>query len=310
MERSSALPPSPFLVHGAMLLTAFLVSTSFTVGKAITPYLDPVILTLIRFLIASTLFWLLLRRHAALSLPTPLALFRYSLISAALVGFFWLMFLALRHTSPLNTAVIFTTVPGLSGLYSWFLVRERLKANQLIALFLAMAGAIWVICDGKLTRLWQLHFNSGDLLFFAACLFMAAYTPLVKKFHCGESMRVMTFWILITGSCWLFLLAIPKLEIFSHLQDVPIRVWIGISYLAIFTTITTFFLTQWATLYLGPTRVAAYSFTYPIYIVVIEWALRGTLPSFATVLGVMLFFFPAMYVLQKSLVPESKKTGK
>ena len=43
-----------FSIYG--LLAATLVSTSFTVGKAIASGLDPIILTLVRFLIAALLF--------------------------------------------------------------------------------------------------------------------------------------------------------------------------------------------------------------------------------------------------------------
>src|SRR5689334_7171744 len=51
---SRSYPPG--LLHGSMLISAFLVATSFTVGKAITPFMDPVALTLLRFLIATLLF--------------------------------------------------------------------------------------------------------------------------------------------------------------------------------------------------------------------------------------------------------------
>jgi len=69
-------------------------------------------------------------------------------------------------------------------------------------------------------------------------------------------------------------------------QTVPAIVWFGIGYLAFFTTIITFFITQWATLHLGPTRVAAYSYLYPPLIVLIEWCLRRDLPTLHTMLGI------------------------
>ena len=42
--------------HGAMLVYAFLVSTSFPVGAAITRGLDPVVLTCLRFALAALTF--------------------------------------------------------------------------------------------------------------------------------------------------------------------------------------------------------------------------------------------------------------
>jgi drug/metabolite transporter (DMT)-like permease len=289
--------PSLGLLHGAMLLSAFLVSTSFTVGKAITPFMDPAALTLIRFLLATLLFAPYVRRTFGLSFPGVAALLRYSLISAALVGFFWLMFQSLRITNPLNTGVIFTTVPGISGLYSWFLLRERLGGYRIAALILAMVGALWVIFEGDMHRLLRMQLNSGDLLFFGGCLLMALYMPLVKLLHRGEPMAVMTLWVLVTGSVWLLLFAVAKLPGVPW-ATIPAKVWLGIAYLALFTTIVTFFISQWATLHLGPTRVMAYSYLYPPLIVLIEWLLHRSLPPLASLVGIVIIL-PAMFIVQR-----------
>ena len=63
------------------------------------------------------------------------------------------MFLALRYTTALNTSVIFTLVPSMSGIYAMILVRERLPGAQLAALAVGMIGAIWVIFRGDLDLL-------------------------------------------------------------------------------------------------------------------------------------------------------------
>lgn len=126
---------------------------------------------------------------------------------------------------------------------------------------------------------------------------MALYMPLVKLLHRGEPMAVMTLWILITGCGWLLLFAAPKLPTMSW-PTVPAMVWGGIGYLAVFTTIVTFFITQWATLHLGPTRVMAYSYLYPPLIVLLEWGLHGKLPALTTMAGVLIIL-PAMIVVQK-----------
>ena len=110
-------------------------------------------------------------------------------------------------------------------------------------------------------------------------------------------MAVMTVWILITGCAWLLLFALAKLPAISW-TVVPMTVWLGIAYLAIFTTIVTFFISQWATLRLGPTRVMAYSYLYPPQIVLIEWILYRDLPPLRIMLGVLIIL-PAMIVLQR-----------
>ncbi len=289
--------PPRWLTHLLMLLTASLVSTSFTVGKAIADGMDPTVLTLVRFICAVLFFLPYVRKKYGLTRPPLTSLFRYSLISLALVGFFILMFLSLQYTTALNTGVIFTLVPGISGIYSMILLRERLGTNRLLALMFAMIGAIWVLFHGNPANLLAMHLNRGDLLFFFGCLLMALYTPLVKLFYRGEPMAVMTFWILLTGCGWLLLMAAPKL-IATPWASIEPMVWIGILYLAVFSTVITFFLSQWSTLHLGPTRVMAYSYLYPPLILLIDWALGHGLPSARILPGVFLITL-AMIVVQK-----------
>jgi drug/metabolite transporter (DMT)-like permease len=278
-----------------MVVAAILVSTSFTVGAAITRELDPAVLTLIRFTIAACIFGPLV--HCRYGLGFSLSLFlRCSLISACLVIFFFCMFLSLRYTSALNTSVIFALVPSISGGYALFINGERLGRGQLLALFCGMLGTFWVISRGDMTQILGMQWNQGDLIFLGGCFAMGLYTPLVKLLHRGESMAVMTFWVLITGSLWLLALAGGRLPLVAW-SDIPIFAWLGVVYLAVFTTIVTFFLTQYAVPFLGPTKVMAYSYLYPALVLVIDLILGHGLPPIRVLPGVLVVL-AAMFILQ------------
>jgi drug/metabolite transporter (DMT)-like permease len=288
---------SSSFIHLLMIVCATLVSTSFTVGAAIAADLDPAVLTLLRFTLASAILAPLIHLQHGLRVSVGL-LARCSIISGCLVIFFWCMFLALRYTTALNTSVIFTLVPSISGLYALILVREHLRRPQLLALIFGLAGAIWVIFRGDLSLLLAMEWNKGDLIFLAGCFCMGFYTPLIKLLHRGESMLVMTFWVLVTGSGWLILftghhlLAVEWTLITSH-------TWAGIIYLAIFTTVITFFLTQYCVPYIGPTRAMAYSYLYPGLVLLIDLAMGHGLPPLAVLPGIGVVLL-AMLVLQYS----------
>jgi drug/metabolite transporter (DMT)-like permease len=284
-------------VHCLMLLASIIVSSSFTVGEAITHGLEPSVLLLVRYVVAVLCLAPILVYNHGFSLPSARQLRGYSLISASTVGFFWCMFESLRYTNALNTSVIFTLVPGISGIYSAIFLKERLGRGRLWALFFGMVGALWVIFRGDINRLLVLDVNHGDLLFLAGCFMMAAYTPLVKRLHQQESMVVMTFWVLATGTVWLLLLAFSGLGAVNW-QAVEIKVWAGIVYLAVFSTIITFYLTHISTLYLGPTRVMAYSYFYPAFVLVINWGLGKGLPPAIILPGVAVVTL-ATVVLQR-----------
>ena len=299
-------------VHCLMLLASLIVSSSFTVGKAITHGLEPAVLLLVRYLIAVVCLAPVVAANHGFAVPSARRLGGYSLISASTVGFFWCMFESLRYTNALNTSVIFTLVPGISGIYSALFLKERLGRGRLWALFFGMVGALWVIFRGDINRFLSLDVNFGDVLFLAGCFMMAAYTPLVKRLHQQESMVVMTFWVLATGSAWLLLLSFSSLKTVDW-QAVETKVWAGIIYLAVFSTIITFYLTHIATLYLGPTRVMAYSYFYPAFVLVINWGLGQGLPPAIILPGVAVVTLATVVLQRESkkniLSPQAERQG-
>ena len=118
-------------------------------------------------------------------------------------------------------------------------------------------------------------------------------------------MMVMTFWVLVTGTGWLLLLSFAGLGAVDW-QGVETRVWAGIVYLAVFSTIITFYLTHISILYLGPTRVMAYSYFYPAFVLIINWGLGKGLPPAIILPGVAVVTL-ATVVLQWEL--KSRKLG-
>ncbi len=290
-------PPNTFLIHLLMILCAVLVSGSFPVGAAITSSVDPAALTLIRFILASLLFAPIVWLRCGFAV-TFFEFLRYSLVSLVLVIFFWCMFFSLRYTTALNTSAIFTLVPSLSGIYAIYLNGERLGKSRFIALFFGIIGALWIIFRGDTSLFLSLAWNRGDLIFLVGCLAMGLYTPLVRKFHRGEPMEKMAFWITCCGALWLLL---PGSSQLNHLDFSTIRpvFWLGIFYLAFFSTIITFFLTQYCTLYIGPTRTMAYSYLYPGLVLIIDFVFRKEIPAMKVLPGVCIVLL-AMLVVQSA----------
>ncbi len=284
--------------HLLMMLATVLVATSFPVGAAITHGLDSLVLTLLRFTLAAILFAPLVAWRYGLSMPGWRDLARYGVLSACLVGFFWGMFAALRHTSVLNTATIFALLPVITAAVSAVLLKERLSGAARIALPIGMIGAVWVIFRGDPAALTSLKLGLGDGIFLAATIAMGIYGPLVKFLHRGEPMAQMTFWTLATGALWLLLLSAPRLSGVEW-ATVPIAVYAGIAYLAVFTTLVTFFVIQWSSTVIGPTKVMSYTYLNPALVLVIGLAFGQELPPFATYPGLGIIV-AATFVLQRS----------
>ena len=288
-----------WMLHSLMLLVTIVISGSFTVGAAITHGLEPSVLLLVRYGLATFCLAPLVIHHHGFTFPEWQQLLGYSLLSAITVGFFWCMFESLRYTSAFNTSVIYTLVPGISGIYSAIILKERLGKYRIMAVVYGMLGALWVIFRGDMQRFLALELNYGDLIFLVGCFLMAAYPPLVKKLHKKEPMVVMTFWVMATGMGWFLLLAFPKLATVDW-AGVEASVWAGIIYLALLSTIFTFYLNNIATIHLGPTRVMAYSYFYPAFVLGINWGLGKGLPPAIVMPGVAVICL-ATVVLQRGV---------
>jgi len=278
-----------------------LVATSFPVGAEITHGLDSLVLTFLRFTLAAALFVpIIVWRYgwAGLALPSLRDLARYGLLSACLVSFFWGMFAALRLTSALNTATIFALMPVVTALVAAVLLKEKLGGAARIALPVGLVGATWVIFRGDPAALISLRLGLGDGIFLAGTVALGFYGPLVKLFHHGQPMAQMTFWTLTTGAFWLLLLSAPQLPDVAW-GAVPIKVYGGIAYLAVFTTLITFFVVQWSSTVIGPTKVMSYTYLNPALVLVIGVALGQSAPPLATYPG-LLIIIAATFVLQWS----------
>ena len=288
--------------HALAFLMTVIISTSFPLGEHITHGLDPAVLMCIRFVLAVLLMAPIVAWREGLRLPPARSFLRYFTLGALLAFFFWCMFEALRYTSALNTSAVFMIVPGLSALFGAVLVGERLGLHRLVALFLGMIGALWIIFRGDPARLINLEVNIGDGIFLAGCFGFSLYGPLIKRLHRDEPVLVLTFWTLVAAAIWLVAASNVKLwrTDWSAVEPVVLG---GIVYLAILPTIVTFFLTQYTTLRLGATRVQAYGYGFPALVLLIDLAAGKPAPPLMTVPGLAIVLLASL-VVQRGAIRE------
>ncbi len=228
-------------------------------------------------------------------------MFCYTILSVPLAIFFWCMFESLRYTSVLNTGALYTLVPAITAVYALFINREITSKFRSFGLILGTIGALWIVFRGDYGAFIGLKFNYGDLIFIVGCLFLGLYNPLVKKFYNGEPMEVMTFWVLLSGAGWL-LIASGSNILNVDWSGIENRVYGGILYLSLFSTLITFFLLQICVVRIGATKVAAYGFLTPMFVIVISISIGMDNLELSTLPGIFMVIV-AMFIIQQ----ESKR---
>lgn len=168
-------------------LTAFFWALMFHLGKYAVGFMSPESIGGWRFLIAGLVLvplvtfregldWAGLRRNLL-----PLT----AMAVIGIGGFNVFLFYGLKHTSPVNGALIMALCPALITFLSALLMRERISGRQLAGLALGLAGIAVVVSHGSLKALLSLSFQIGDLLVLLAATSWAVYSTIPRRFITG-----------------------------------------------------------------------------------------------------------------------------
>jgi len=282
-----------------MLLFAFLVSTSFTIGRAITFALDPAALTFLRFSLAVMIFIIILVVSGEkLRLPGLRSWLRYFFLALLLVVFFVTMFEGLRWTTPIAAGAVFTLIPFMTAIIAFVGFGQTMRLVSFGGLLVASLASIWIMFDGDMNALASLRLGKGEMIFLIGCVSYAGYAPAVQKLHNGDRLIHLTLWTLLAGAILLFIYGKSAiLETKWHL--VSPYVYLSVAWLAVFTTAITFYLIQYAAVRLPSVKVMSYTLLVPAFILLQQLLSGGGWPdiSILIALGVL---SGAMLVLQRS----------
>jgi drug/metabolite transporter (DMT)-like permease len=226
----------------------------------------------LRFLIAAAVILLVwaVRRRAEMAIRTPVsATAIFSLIAMGAIGYVgqsFAYFTAVSIISATATSLLLYTYPILVTLLAWFIFKERVSAQKLVALALACLGTLSVLRvasaifdPGSSTGLGDL--NPGGVSWaLAAAIIYACYILAGARYTAGISPLFSSGVIIssaaVTYACWGTLTGELRLEMTS----LGI-LWVsGLALISTVVAITTFFA---GLPHVGPSRAAIISTLEP-----------------------------------------------
>lgn len=289
-----------------MLAFSALVAGSFSLGSMIANQITPMALNAARFVIAAVVIGTVAMATYGLRPQQFRAPWRFVLLGGLFAGYFVLMFYGLKTAAPVSAAAVFTLTPVLSAIAGWFLLRQITTPRMALALAIGGAGALWVIFGADWATLKTFQFGPGESIYFWGCVAHAVYTPLVRKLNRGEPAVVFTFGMLVAGTAILLVFGWADIRATNWLQ-LPVIVWIGLGYLAIFASATTFVLLQFATLHLPSAKVMAYTYLTPSWVIIWEIALGRPVPAGLMLVGIALTVIALVMLLKDEAKPVRAK---
>ncbi|MDN5788147.1 DMT family transporter [Pseudorhodobacter sp.] len=281
--------------HLAMLLFSALVAGSFSLGSMAAPFVDPAALTTLRFVFSGAIVGAAALATGSIRRSAFVAPWRYLILGLLLAIYFVLMFEGLKTATAVSTSAVFTLTPLMAAGFGWVTLRQRTTRRMLLALLIGAAGAAWVIFRADWTALRQFHIGRGEWIYFWGCVSHALYAPMIRKLNRGEPALVFTFGMMIAGLLILTIWSFPAL-IATDWAALPGIVWITLAYVSIAASAMTFVIMQYASLRLPASKVMAYTYLTPAWVILWEIALGRGAPPFGVLAGVAMTMI-ALYLL-------------
>lgn len=285
--------------HLAMLAFSALVAGSFSLGGQIANEIAPTALNALRFAIAAAVVGGVI---AARSIPVPRqalrAPWRYIVLGGLFALYFVAMFEGLKTAPPVSAAAVFTLTPVMAAGFGWLMLRQVTTGHIALALAIGAAGALWVIFRADLQAFLAFRIGRGELIFFFGCIAHAAYTPLVRRLNRGEPVLIFTFGTLV--GCALVLLVLGWRDILAtDWAGLRPLVWVTLFYLSVMASSITVLLVQFATMRLPSSKVMAYTYLTPSWVILWEIALGQGAPPVLVLGGVGLIVVALLMLLRE-----------
>ena len=267
-----------------MLLFSVLIAGSFSFGKLIADDIDPIALTAMRFLVAALALGVIMVATGRLRWSDYRKPWRFFVLGGLFAAYFVLMFFALRLSSSLSLAVIFTTMPLAAAAIDRMFFRQSSSATVWGALMIGAVGALWVVFEGSWAAFLSFSIGLGEILFFIGTLSHAAYAVLIPRLRLDESVFATAFGVAVAAAILLMIVFWSRVAA-TDWAGLSLQVWSTLIYLAIMATVVTLALITFAASKLPSAKVTAYTYLTPFWVVLLDSVIGMGLPPVMVLIG-------------------------
>lgn len=250
---------------------------------------------LIRVLVATSLFFIVDRFTVNEKIKD-----RKDIRDFIICGFFGVafnmlaFFKGLSYTVELNASVLMLNAPVFVLIFSFFLLKDKIRKWQVIGIAVSGIGALLLIGGTEFNFSTQ---NAlGDALITMNAISYAFYLVYVKRLLVKYHVLTVAKYVFFFGTIFILPFGIPEL-IEADFASFTSKTWLAVGYVAIFTTLVAYLLNAWAVQKASPTLAGSYVYLQPVFATTFA-AIYG-LPLTAEKLIFALFVFIGVYLVTK-----------
>jgi drug/metabolite transporter (DMT)-like permease len=181
-DRAARAEADPF-AYLLLTLTALCWGANAIFGRLAVGEVSPMVLTMLRWLLALALLAPLAQGHVRRDWPVLRRHLPFLAIMGALgfTGFNALYYVAAHYTTAVNIGIIQGSIPVFVLIGAFAVYRTAVTPLQVAGVVVTMLGVALVASRGDLARIAALAINRGDLLMVVACLIYAGYTVALQR---------------------------------------------------------------------------------------------------------------------------------
>lgn len=175
----------------------------------------------------------------------------------------------LETTSAVNGSLIIATTPAITGVFSYIIEKQRLKALQWLAILISFSGVVLIIIKGDLTSLKQLEFVPGDFYILAMALVFSLSQIVVSKYLAHlEAILVTTFSILFGLICFIL---VSFSEMYNTALPENTEFWVSILFLGFLGSAAAYVAFYYCVTKIGSTSSSLYMNLIPFFAVLLAF---------------------------------------
>ena len=176
-----------------------------------------------------------------------------------------LFVIGLSRTSVAHAAIIIAMTPMLVLLLASTIGQERLTVRKSLGMAVALGGVAVV----QLARTQPAVVTVlGDVLMFLAALALAIFTVFGKRVSKRYSGVVVNGFAYVGGAVALLPVTVWA-GLDSELSNVSVTAWLGVLYMAIFSSVISYLIYYHALTYIAASRVSAFSYLQPLAAIIL-----------------------------------------
>ncbi|MBM2840530.1 MAG: family permease, partial [Bacteroidetes bacterium] len=189
-------PQHPALIRVLLLITVIVWGSTFVATKICLAYLTPAEVLGLRLILAvPVLYGMILFQRIKLDFSRGEKK-RLLFGSAVLTVHFLIQIIGLQYTSATNTGWIISITPLVIVVFSYFFLKERIRASDIVGVTIATLGILLLMSHGDFSSLGWLS-SVGDWLILASAHTWAVYTVMGRNISLAHNPIAVAFAFLL-----------------------------------------------------------------------------------------------------------------